>query len=425
MNRSIVRILIAIALGITVLGYVVLTDDGDNQEYLIHTFEKTELSSVFYAEGGGIGDLNADGQPDVVCGPWWYEGPGFSNRHAYYEPIEFDPHNYSDNFIVEVADVNGNGRNDILVIGFPGQQAWWFENTGETDEHWPRHLIQPVVDNESPGFADITGNGQPDMIFHREGVVGYASIPEDDPTQPWTFTAISEQRDLGHFTHGLGTGDITGNGSKDFIMADGWWENPGSQWDGQTPWTFHEADFGPGGAQMHAYDIDGDGLNDVITSLDAHGWGLAWFRQIRNNNEITFEKKIIMGEEHADNPYGVRFSQPHAVALADMDNNGRKDILSGKRWWAHGPDGDHEPNAPAVIYWFKPQADPDSGTVDFIPYLIDDDSGAGVDITTGDLTGNGYPDILTCNKKGAFVFLNQPEEVSREEWEAAQPEKGH
>jgi hypothetical protein len=395
---------------------------ADSDEYVIHTFEKIDLSSTFYAEGGGIGDLNGNGHADVMCGPYWYEGPEFSNRHAYYEPNEFDPLGYSDNFFVEVADVNDNGRNDILVIGFPGQEAYWYENTGNYQEYWPRHLIQPVVDNESPRFVDMTGNGKPDMVFHRNGYLGYASINSADPTQPWVFTPISEQMKLGHFTHGLGVGDITGNGYKDFMLARGWWEHPGPDWDGESPWTYHEEDFGPGGAQMFAYDVDGDGLNDVITSLEAHGWGLAWYRQVRSGDQITFEKNLIMGALHEDNSYGVRFSQPHAVALDDMNNNGRKDILSGKRWWAHGPDGDYEPNAPAVIYWFKPYIAED-GSVDFIPYLIDDDSGVGVEITTGDISGNGYPDILTCNKKGAFILLNQPQSVTHSEWESAQPQR--
>ena len=42
-----------------------------------------------------------------------------------------------------------------------------------------------------------------------------------------------------------------------------------------------------GGGQMYAYDVNGDGLNDVITSLDAHGWGLAWYEQSRTGNKIT------------------------------------------------------------------------------------------------------------------------------------------
>src|SRR5690625_5262550 len=99
---------------------------------------------------------------------------------------------------------------------------------------------------------------------------------------------------------------------------------------------------------MHAYDLDGDGLNDVITSLDAHGWGLAWYRQIRNGGGITFERNRIMGEHHEDNPYGVRISQPHFVALSDMDNSRTKSILTDKRCWAHGTDEDHEPIATQV-----------------------------------------------------------------------------
>ena len=35
----------------------------------------------------------------------------------------------------------------------------------------------------------------------------------------------------------------------------------------------------PGGAEMAVYDVNGDGLNDVVTSLQAHGWGLSWFEQ--------------------------------------------------------------------------------------------------------------------------------------------------
>src|SRR5690625_4726909 len=192
----------------------------------------------------------------------------------------------------------------------------------------------------------------------------------------------------------------------DFMMADGWWENPGTLWDGVTPWPFHPFDFAPGGAQMHAYDVDGDGLNDVITSLDAHGWGLAWYRQTRDGDEISFEQHLIMGEALADNTFGVRFSQPHALDLVDMDGDGVKDLVTGKRFWGHGPMGDSEPNAPAVLYWFKLTRNGD-GSGDFTPYLVDDNSGVGVEVATGDISGNGSPDIVVSNKKGTFVFLNK------------------
>ena len=45
-----------------------------------------------------------------------------------------------------------------------------------------------------------------------------------------------------------------------------------------------------GGAQMYAYDVNGDGLNDVITSFAAHGYGLVWYEQFRTNGEISFKQ---------------------------------------------------------------------------------------------------------------------------------------
>lgn len=402
------------ALNIIIVGIFVFSSYqqayGQGSSSPSRSFEKIRLSSTFYAEGAGIGDLNQDGHPDIAAGPYWYEGPDFKAKHAFYEPKTFDPRHYSNNFIVAVDDVNGDDRNDILMVGFPGEAAYWYENPQNEngDKFWERHLIHPQIDNESPTFVDLTGNGELELLFHSDGYLGYASRNPEDPTRPWSFTRISTQHQWGRFTHGFGLGDINGDGHEDIIKKEGWWENPGlDKLDAQ--WPYHQADFGPGGAQMFAYDVDSDGHNDVITTLDAHGWGLAWFKQIRTDAGIKFERNLIMGENLSDNPYGVRFSQPHALELVDVDKDGVKDLVSGKRFWAHGPLGGFEPNAPAVVYWFKLDRRRD-GRVHFIPYLVDDASGVGVEIATGDLTGNGYPDIVTCNKNGTFVFLNRPNE---------------
>ena len=52
-------------------------------------------------------------------------------------------------------------------------------------------------------------------------------------------------------------------------------------------------------------------------------------------------KHLIVGQQPWDNPYGIRFSQPHAMALADIDGDGIKDIIVGKRYWAHNG---HDPD---------------------------------------------------------------------------------
>jgi hypothetical protein len=177
---------------------------------------------------------------------------------------------------------------------------------------------------------------------------------------------------------------------------------------------------------MYAYDVDGDGDNDVITSLEAHGWGLAWYEQQKDERGgIAFkaEPHLIIGSRHEDNPYGVRFSQLHAVELADVDGDGFKDIITGKCRYAHGPGGDPEPKAAPVLYWFRLVRG--AGGVEWIPYRIDDNSGIGRLISLGDANRDGLVDIVIGNKRGTYVFLQEKKRVSRADWEQAQPKKIH
>ena len=170
---------------------------------------------------------------------------------------------------------------------------------------------------------------------------------------------------------------------------------------------------------MYAYDFDGDGDNDVLTSLAAHGFGLAWYEHVPQDGKITFKQHIIMSDKAEGNKYGVKFAQLHAVDLIDMDNDGIKDIVTGKRWWAHGPHGDAEPNAAAVVYWFKTVRGENG--VDFIPYLIDDDSGVGTQVVAGNVNKDQWPDVVIGNKKGVYVLIHQARKVSEEDFRKAQP----
>jgi hypothetical protein len=170
---------------------------------------------------------------------------------------------------------------------------------------------------------------------------------------------------------------------------------------------------------MFAYDVDGDGDNDVLTCLAAHGYGLAWYEQIRDGEKITFKAHTFVNKEPHENRYGVKFSQPHAMALADVNGDGLMDLVTGKRFWAHGPTGDAEPNAQAVLYWF--QLVRRNGTAEFIPHLIDSDSGIGTQVTVQDINGDSLPDVIVGNKKGAFVHVHKAVKTDVQEWTAAQP----
>lgn len=372
----------------------------------IAVFDQHILTDQYYCDGIQAGDINRDQKMDIVAGPFWYAGPDFKTKHAFYPDRVFETApSPTDSMFTYIYDFNGDEWPDILVFGRVHlHEAFWYENPHNQPGLWRKHFVFHRIQGESPPFLDADGDGKPEIVAHWENRWGFIQPDWNHPTNAWTFKPITSAGNYHHFYHGTGVGDVNGDGRSDLILNEGWFEQPAKP---DHLWMNHPFQFADkGGAQMFAMDVDGDSDHDIITALDAHGWGLAWFEHVKTQNEITFRKHVIMGDRSQEKEFGAAFSQPHALAVADIDGDGLPDLVTGKRRWAHGPTGDIEPMADPVLYWFQ-LVRPPSGPARYVPHLINAHSGLGVQITVTDVNGDSRPDLLAASKLGSFVFFNR------------------
>jgi hypothetical protein len=386
------------------------------------------MNDLFYAEGVAAGDLNQDGYDEVVAGPFYYVGPEYTIARELFPPTTINPAgvgehgNYSNCFLSHIHDFTGDGWPDVLMImGFgprPSFSAHLFVNPRGELRHWDNYNVVPSVSSETTQLIDIDGDGHPELILTQDNQVGYAKPDASDPTKPWRFIPVSEKAPRG--PHGLGVGDINGDGRLDIITASGWWEQPPAGTGGL--WKFHPVLFGAtegefglrGGADIIVYDVNGDGVPDVITSLNAHGPGLAWFEQQRGaGGEVTWRRHLIMGspatpmaarDSWEETDKSVAFTELHALAFAHLDGDELPSIVTGKRWWSHGYVYDeNDVDDPPVLYRFQLVRKAE-GAVGWIPSLIHNASGVGTQIVAKDINRDGKIEIVSTARKGTFVF---------------------
>ena len=355
-------------------------------------FRKITLTKDFISEGVATGDANHDGQVDILAGSFWFEAPDWK-RHEIAKGLIFPPDTaFSNSFLDFSMDVNQDGWIDLIRIGFPGKELVWYENPKNDRHLWTMHPIYNNIGNESPAFVDIDGDGRPDILCNDP--VGKKMIwlksPSAKEDTVWRKYIISNNPDLATnmYTHGLGWGDMNQDGRPDVVITKGWWESHKDVT--QTDWIFHPADLGEDCSQMYILDLDGDGDADVV-SASAHNYGIWWHEQIKDSDgHIIFKRHLISNA----------FSESHALALADINGDGHPDLITGKRYFAHnGKDpGAYEPS---VLYWFEFRPDK---SPEWIPHLIDSNSGVGLLVLAMDVNNDGLPDIIVSNKKGVFIF---------------------
>jgi hypothetical protein len=292
-------------------------------------------------------------------------------------------------------DVNGDGHTDFITGGWWGNTLRWRENPGDPAKEWPEHIIAETGNVESTRAWDVDGDGQLELVPNTPGgpLVVYKLITDARGKGTGKFEAHKIYD--GPQGHGLGAGDIAGNGRCDFVLNNGWLEAPADPFRGE--WKFHPEFQFPWSASVPilAVDITGNGLTDFIVG-GGHQYGLDWWEQIRNDDGSRTWK------QHPIDPWN---SQYHDMKWIDIDNDGACELVTGKRYRAHcgndpGSTDDYG------TYYFKWTGE--SFCKQVITYGNPREStGLGIYFDMADLTGNGYPDIVAPGKDGLYVFFNE------------------
>jgi hypothetical protein len=381
-------------------------------------FRMQQVNEFYYSWGPAVADFNRDGTPDLVAGPYYYLGPDYATAREIYIGGTIDPGTAYFNGLQYAYDFTGDGWPDVLNAVFQRDAILYVNPKGES-RRWESYAVTDRMSCEFMLLKDVDADGKLEFLFKdSENKFVYAKPDPANPTGMWIKHAISEPGPWAN--HGMGVGDVNGDGRVDFLNAFGWWEQPAgpepkAQGPKSGPWTYHPAAFGkwtrssPGGAEMAVYDVNGDGLNDVVTSLQAHGLGLSWFEQKKAaDGTRSFVEHPIMTDFSTKNAGGVIFSQLHGATYGDVDGDGLQDFITGKRFWSHLDTFiDPDPHGPPVLYVYRTVRNAKApGGAEFIPELIHNRSGVGSHVSVVDLDKDGSPEIITSTKRGTYIFWN-------------------
>jgi dienelactone hydrolase len=356
-------------------------------------FRKHVINADSEFMAAAVFDVNKDGKLDIVCGGYWYEAPTWKKH--FLRKVEV-MNGRPDGYAHQVLDVNGDGWPDIVTVNWRSRSVRWIEHPGADlakEQEWKSHVIDTPGSMETGRLVDLIGDGTPCIL--PSTVPFWYELVRKPNAEGGGFTPQWIKHELPRQIagHGVGFGDIKGDGRADIVGATGWLEAPQDRRNGK--WIWHP-DFDLGGRAsipILVVDVDGDGLNDLVWTM-GHDYGVYWLQQTH-----TPDGKIGWIRHAID----TSWAGSHAPLWVDLDGDGTPELVVGRRYLAHeGADpGEFDPQA---IYRYQFDRKTRTWRRQVISY--NDGTCFGLDPVAVDLTGSGRLDLVFGGRHGLYWMEN-------------------
>jgi dienelactone hydrolase len=357
-------------------------------------------------------DVNKDGKLDIASGGFWYEAPTWKKH--FLREVEVIRGRYDDYSNLEM-DVNADGWTDLISVNYRSASIFWIEHPGEIiktnpDTPWKKHLVDNPGPMETGRLYDIDGDGRLDILPNGTTFAAWYEVVSGDGGRG-TANGGAVPRFIKHELpieiagHGVGFGDVNGDGRGDIVGPRGWLEAPEDRRKGR--WVWH-ADWEltrDASVPILVHDVDGDGDNDLIWGR-GHRYGLYWLEQ---NGTLTRRASEGDGTRSVPTTWTWRaidtsWAQPHSIFLADLDGDRKPDLVAGKRYMGHeGKDPGEYDLLCAYHYSFDRETRAWRRSEIYFDYR----AAFGLDPRAVDIDGDGDIDLVVPDRSSLVLLENK------------------
>jgi len=388
----------------------VLLGNGDGTFQAAQTYSSGGADAVSIA----VADVNGDGKPDIVvasacanssCAGECVVGVLLGNGDGTFQAAQTYSSGGFRSVSVAVADVNGDGKPDIVVANYCASSSCTSDSlvgvllgNGDGTFQTAQTYGSGGLGADSVAVADVNGDGKPDIVVANEcvsaaggcapgdGVVGVLLGNGDGTFQP-----VQTYDSGGYVASSIAVADVNGDGKPDLVVANWCQVDTGcTSADygvvavllGNGDGTFQAARTYNAGGDLATFitvgDVNGDGKPDVVVANgSADGVGV-----LLGNGDGTFQ---------AAQNYSSGGQNPSSIAVADVNGDGKLDLVA-TGWCEVGTSCPNGNNGLVGVLFGN-----GDGTFQAAQSYSYGDKYDAYSTAVGDLNGDGKPDLVVAS----------------------------